>query len=127
MSKTVAYLRLCDSESADKFDQIKVLINQYCSKRGLMVNKWFMDHGSALDYNRKGFIRLMQDVEEGHVKRIVISHPDRLVIFGYDWFEQFCQRHGAEIISIGGMSLTTKNERIKDLTTSIITIINDET
>ena len=44
--------------------------------------------------------RLMEMVELGQVRRIIIAHQDRLVRFGYDSFEAFCERHHTEIVVI---------------------------
>ena len=45
------------------------------------------DIGSGLNYKRKQFNRLMELVERGRVAMILIAHRDRLVRFGFEWFE----------------------------------------
>lgn len=52
------------------------------------------DVGSGLNYKRKNFNLLMQMVERNDAAEIVIAHKDRLVRFGYEWFESFCEVHG---------------------------------
>lgn len=58
------------------------------------------DIGSGLNYKRKQFDRLMEMVELGQVRRIVIAHKDRLVRFGYGYFEAFCQQHNTANVSL---------------------------
>jgi predicted site-specific integrase-resolvase len=54
-------------------------------------------------------------VELGQVKIIIIAHRDRLVRFGYEWFEAFCERHGTRIILINGDNLSPEKEMVEDL------------
>ena len=58
------------------------------------------DIGSGLNYKRKNFNRLMEMVELGQVRRIVIAHRDRLVRFG-------CQVNPTS--KDGGLSLTPES------------------
>ena len=51
------------------------------------------DISSGLNYKRKKFLRLREMIELGQVRRLIIAHRDRLVRFGYEYFEAFCQRH----------------------------------
>jgi predicted site-specific integrase-resolvase len=73
------------------------------------------DVGSGLDYERKRFVELMERVEAGEIKEIVVAHKDRLVRFGFEWFEAFCRRHGAEIVVMNAESLSPEEEMVKDL------------
>ena len=63
--------------------------------------------------SRKGFNQVMEDIELGHVKRLIIGYEDRFVRFGYDWFESFCERHGTKIVVTNGWfeALCLPNER----------------
>jgi putative resolvase len=79
--------------------------------------------GSALNYKRKGFNQIIEDIELGHVKRLVISYEDRFVRFGYDWFEAFCERHGTEIVVINGQCLSPNEELVRDLM-AIVTVFS---
>jgi putative resolvase len=73
------------------------------------------DIGSGLNYKRKNFNRLMELVELGHVRRLIIAHRDRLVRFGYGYFEAFCERHNTEIVVINGDTLSPEQELVQDL------------
>lgn len=44
-------------------------------------------------------------VERGEVSEIVIAHKDRLVRFGYEWFEIFCVDHGTILTVMNAQSL----------------------
>ncbi len=54
----------------------------------------------------------MELVELGPVRRMVIAHQDRLVRFGYGYFEAFCQRHNTEIIVMNSEALSPEQELV---------------
>jgi putative resolvase len=54
---------------------------------------------------------------------VVIGYQDRFVRFGYDWFEQFCERHGTEITVINGETFSPEEELVRDLI-AIVTVFS---
>jgi len=95
----------------------KDALEQYIISNGIAVNEWLSDVGSGLNYKRKNFNYLLIEVENNRVARIIIAHKDRLVRFGYEWFDEFCKRHNCEIIIINAESLSPEEEVTKDLLT----------
>ncbi len=81
------------------------------------------DIGSGLNYKRKQFNRLFEMIELGQVRRLVIAHRDRLVRFGYDYFEAFCQRHHSELLVINGEAMSPEQELVRDLM-AIVTVFS---
>ena len=57
----------------------------------------------------------MEMVETGEVSEIVIAHKDRLVRFGFEWFEKFCHDHGVTILVMNAESMSPEEEMTKDL------------
>ena len=52
----------------------------------------------------------------GKVKILFLAHKDRLVRFGYEWFANFCNRHGTEIKLVNHSEWTPdKHELINEL------------
>lgn len=45
----------------------------------------------------------------------MIAHKDRLVRFGFEWFEKFCTDHGVAIVVMNASSLSPEVEMTKDL------------
>jgi putative resolvase len=118
---TIVYARVSGvAQKPDLAHQIKAL-EAYCQQHSIKVDEWMSDIGSGLNYKRKHFLRLMAMVELGQVRRIVIAHKDRLVRFGYDYFEAFCQRHNTEIVVINGEAMSPEQELVGDLL-AIITV-----
>jgi putative resolvase len=121
--KTLAYARV--SSPSQKKDLIlqKDTLRAYCLEQSIKVDQWIEDIGSALNYKRKGFNQVIEDIELGHVKRLVIGYEDRFVRFGYDWFEAFCKRHGTEIVVVNGEAFSPEQELVKDLL-AIVTVFS---
>jgi putative resolvase len=118
---TIVYARVSGgAQKPDLAHQINAL-EAYCKQQSIKVDEWMSDIGSGLNYKRKQFLQLMEMVELGQVRRLVIAHRDRLVRFGYDYFEAFCQRHNTEIVVINGEAMSPEQELLRDLL-AIITV-----
>ena len=58
---------------------------------------------------------LLDIVEKREIESIIVAHKDRLVRFGFEWFEEFCRKHGTRIIVINHESMSPQEEMTKDL------------
>jgi putative resolvase len=120
---TIVYSRVSGiAQKPDLAHQVSAL-EAYCQQRSITVDEWLSDIGSGLNYKRKQFNRLMEMVELGQVRRIVIAHRDRLVRFGYEYFEAFCERHHTEIVVINGETMSPEQELVRDLI-AIVTVFS---
>lgn len=120
---TIVYSRVSGvAQKPDLVNQVKAL-EAYCTQHSIAVDEWMQDVGSGLNYKRKQFNRLMEMVEVGQVKRIIIAHRDRLVRFGYEYFEAFCERHHTEIVIINGHTMSPEQELVRDLI-AIVTVFS---
>jgi putative resolvase len=112
---TVTYCRVSSAKQKDDLENQRQAVEQFCIASGRRVDLRLEDVGSGLNYQRKHFVDLMQRVEAGEIKEIVVAHKDRLVRFGFEWFEAFCKRHGTEIVVMNAVSLSPEEELVKDL------------
>jgi predicted site-specific integrase-resolvase len=120
---TIAYARVSGvAQKPDLAKQIKAL-ESYCQTHQIKVDEWMQDIGSGLNYKRKQFNRLMELVELGQVRRLIIAHRDRLVRFGYEYFEARCQRHHTEIVVLNGEAMSPEHELVRDLM-AIVTVFS---
>ena len=105
------------SSAAQKKDLIsqREAVESFCFASGRSIGKSLEDIGSGLNYNRKNFAYLMEMVEQGQVSEIIIAHKDRLVRFGFEWFEKFCVNHGTSLIVMNSQALSPEAEMTKDL------------
>ena len=52
---------------------------------------------------------------ENKIKTIVISNKDRFIRFGYDWFENFCEKFNTKIIIVNNETLSPNEELVQDI------------
>jgi len=120
---TIVYSRVSGvAQKPDLAKQIKAL-EAYCHQHTFKVDEWMQDIGSGLNYKRKQFNRLMELIELGQVRRLIIAHRDRLVRFGYEYFEAFCERHHTELVVINGEAMSPEQELVRDLV-AIVTVFS---
>jgi predicted site-specific integrase-resolvase len=119
----IAYARVSSPSQKKDLAMQKEALRAYCLEHGIKVDQWVEEIGSALNYKRKGFNHIIEQIELGLVKRLIIGYQDRFVRFGYDWFEQFCERHGTEITVINGEPFSPEEELVRDLI-AIVTVFS---
>lgn len=111
----VAYCRVSSTGQKGDLVNQKAAIEHFCIANGKPIALWLEDIGSGLNYERKHFVRLMEMVERGEVSEIVIAHKDRLVRFGYEWFQKFTSDHGTTLTVMNAESLSPEEEMTRDL------------
>ena len=121
--KVLAYTRVSSPSQKKDLAIQKEALRAYCLEHGVNVDQWVEDIGSALNYKRKGFNQVVEQIELGQVRRLIIAYQDRFVRFGYDWFEAFCERHGTDITVINGESFSPEEELVRDLI-AIVTVFS---
>ena len=52
---------------------------------------------------------------ENRIKTILITNQDRLIRFGYDWFEKFCEKFNTKIMIVNHETLSPKEELVQDM------------
>ena len=120
---TIVYTRVSGvAQKPDLANQMKAL-EAYCQQHTITVDEWLSDIGSGLNYKRKQFNRLMELIELGQVRRLLLAHRDRLVRFGYEYFEAFCERHHTELVVINGEAMSPEHELVRDLV-AIVTVFS---
>lgn len=68
-----------------------------------------------VNYNRKQWNKLLDEVMEQKIKTIIITHKDRFIRFGYDWFEKFCMKYNTNIIIVNNEELSPQEELVQDI------------
>jgi len=49
------------------------------------------------------------------ISTIIITHKDRFIRFGYDWFERFLAKFNVKIIVVNNESLSHQEELVQDI------------
>ena len=103
--------------------QVQVL-ELYCAKAGFNY-EIIQDLGSGMNYYKKGLTKLLNLILEGQVKRLVITHKDRLLRFGAELVFAICEAKEVEVIIInkGNENIKFEEELAKDVL-EIITVFS---
>ena len=52
---------------------------------------------------------------EQKIKTIIVTHKDRFIRFGYDWFEKFCMKFNTSIVVVNNEELSPQEELVQDI------------
>ena len=108
MRQVVIYTRV---STRNQKDDLQAFLR--CNAKGIIVDH--EDYGSGLNYNRKEWNKLLDAVMEGKIKTIIITHKDRFIRFGYDWFEKFCMKFNTTIVAVNNEELSPQEELVQDI------------
>lgn len=108
------YSRVSNSNQKDDLKNQISFLKSYCNSKGY-ITKELTDTGSGMNFKRKNWNELLNLVQGGKVERIVVAHKDRFVRFGFDWFENFCERYDCKIEVVTNETLSPQEELVQDL------------
>ncbi len=111
----VVYCRVSSHSQKKDLESQKQAVDLFCIASGRIIGDRYDDIGSGLNYKRKNFIELMNRVERGEISEIIVAHKDRLVRFGFEWFDHFCKHHGTTLVVMNQDSLSPEQEMTQDL------------
>ena len=95
------YARVSSSSQKKDLDNQVDLILNYCMIHGIKINGVFKDVASGISFeNRKDFFKMLDDIFEHKVDKVIITYKDRLSRIGFDLFYHLFKRFGTEIIVI---------------------------
>lgn len=117
--KVVAYARVSTYNQKDDLKNQIAFIRQFANANGVIVDEVISDIGSGLNYNRKKWNLLLDQVMQNQISTIYITYKDRFIRFGYEWFERLCNCHGTKIIVLNNPDTSPDKEIVEDLVSII--------
>lgn len=120
---TIAYARVSShDQKADLQRQAQLLAN-YCIAKG-WTYEVIQDLGSGMNYCKKGLKKLLDLILDMKIKRLVVTHKDRLLRFGAELIFTLCEIRQIEVVIINqGEDLSFEEELAKDVL-EIITVFS---
>lgn len=113
--QNVIYARVSTKNQKDDLQNQITFLRQYCNAKGMIIDRCIEDYGSGLNYNRKQWNALLDDVMNQKIKTIAITHKDRFIRFGYDWFERFCMKFNTSVLVVNNEELSPQEELVEDI------------
>jgi predicted site-specific integrase-resolvase len=121
-SPTVGYVRVSSQDQRPDLQRQHDMVEAYCAAKGWR-SEIISDLGSGMNYNKPGLKRLLEMILRKQMRRLVITHKDRLLRFGSELVFALCAHQQIEVVIIHkGEQPTFEEELAKDVL-EIITVI----
>ncbi|HRE18994.1 MAG TPA: IS607 family transposase [Rhodocyclaceae bacterium] len=118
-TRLVAYCRVSGAaQKPDLANQRKVL-EEFVVAKGLANVEFIEEVGGGLNFKRKRFLALMDEIGRREIKTLILAHRDRLTRFGFEWFEHFAETNGCEVLVLNQERLSPEQEMVQDLMTVV--------
>jgi putative resolvase len=120
---TIAYARVSSHDQKEDLVRQAKLLSSYCISHGWNYEV-IQDLGSGMNYRKKGLKRLLDLILEGKIRRLVLTHKDRLLRFGAELIFTLCEVRQVEVVIINqGEDVSFEEELAKDVL-EIITVFS---
>jgi predicted site-specific integrase-resolvase len=113
--KKVVYCRVSSKGQSKDLESQVLAVEQFCISRGLAVDEWVKEIGGGLNFKRKKFLAVIDDLSLGKISILIVAHRDRLTRFGFDYFAHLAEVNGGEILVMNQESLSPQQEMVEDL------------
>lgn len=108
-ANTAFYVRASDGNKATMQNQLQELVDAYGQADNI-----YKDGASGLNEKRTGLKKLLRDVEEGKIKQIYATYPDRITRFGITFVEHIFNQAGCKIDYLHEKNQTPQEELMED-------------
>ena len=113
--RTVAYARVSSHDQKNDLERQKQVLELYCARQGWTFTV-VADLGSGMNYRQKGLKRLLNDVMEGRIGRLVITHKDRLLRLGAELVFAICEAKQVAVVILNqGEDTSFEEDLAKDV------------
>ncbi|AQV98326.1 MerR family DNA-binding transcriptional regulator [Cupriavidus necator] len=95
--RTVGYARVSGDDRKEDLAQQRQALALYCARQGWTFEV-IADLGPGMDYHRPGLRRLLGDIIEARIGRLVITRKDRLLRLGAELVFALCEARNVEVV-----------------------------
>lgn len=97
--KTYIYARVSTSKQKPDLDNQIELLKQFCFSNGYTISGIYSDIASGISFEKRNdFFKMLDDIIDNKVERVVITYKDRLSRIGFDLFYHLFQKYNCEIV-----------------------------
>lgn len=119
--KIVSYTRVSTSAQKKDLDNQKDNITQFTNSIGVILNEVYSDVGSGMNYDRKSFNKLLDEVIQYKIDTVYITYKDRFGRTSFNMIEKMFNSYGTKIIPIYSESKTDEQDLLEDIISIIHT------
>lgn len=120
---TICYARVSSHSQKDDLDRQHAALEAYCAAKGWRTEV-IKDLGSGLNYRKKGLHQLLEMILRKKMKRLVLTHKDRLLRFGAELVFAMCEHQNIEIVIIHKGEQPSFEEDLASDVLEIITVFS---
>ena len=97
--KTYIYARVSTLKQKPDLDNQIELLKQFCFTNGYTISGIYSDIASGISFEKRNdFFKMLDDIIDNKVERVVITYKDRLSRIGFDLFYRLFQKYNCEIV-----------------------------
>ncbi|MGO4576678.1 IS607 family transposase [Cupriavidus sp. 2TAF22] len=118
-TRVVVYCRVSSAAQKPDLANQRRVMEEFVVARGLANVEFIEEIGGGLNFQRKRFQALMNEIGQREIRVLVVAHSDRLTRFGFEWFEHYAKTNGCEILVLNQERLSPEQEMVQDLMTIV--------
>ena len=120
---TVCYARVSSQDQKVDLERQQAALEAYCAAKGWRSHT-IKDLGSGINYRKKGLHELLELILRRRMRRLVLTHKDRLLRFGSELVFALCELQGIEIVIIHRGEQPTFEQELAQDVLEIITVFS---
>jgi len=114
--RAIVYAHVSSADQKSDLERQVEYLTQYCSSKGYRVVDVLSDVASGLKTDRRGLLKLFNQVVNRQVDVVVVTYRDRLTRFGFEYLEYFFNQHGVRVeVVFGEEPKDSYQELLEDL------------
>lgn len=96
----VVYARVSTAKRKTDLDNQEKMLIDYCNRNGIKVSKSYKDVASGMNFDRKQFKILLDEILNFKVGKLYMMNKDRLSHISFDMFKRLFSEFGCEIVVV---------------------------
>jgi putative resolvase len=109
--KNVIYARVSTKKQQQDLENQKDTIYTFAKNNGIKIEDSYSDIASGMNYDRKDFNRLIDDVISFKIDTIYISYKDRFSRIAFEPIEKLFNSFGTRIVILSDIGITKDTEK----------------
>ena len=121
--KTCGYARVSSHDQREDLNRQIQMLEMFCAAKGWSY-EIISDLGSGMNYKKRGLKRLLESIDRREIKRLVLTHKDRLLRFGSELIFALCEARGVEVVMMNQGDEPSFEEELAQDVLEIITVFS---
>ncbi len=121
--RTAGYARVSSHDQRADLERQQQVLELYCAAQG-WPSEIIADLGSGMNYHKKGLKKLLGEILDGNIGRLVLVHQDRLLRLGAELVFAICQAKQVEVVIINQGEDRSFEEELASDVLEIITVFS---